>query len=64
MAARAAFSSATGMGGTGSGLKGFADGAGTCARQSPSRRSAGPSTHALSSLGKSGSVALPGGVYA
>eukprot|EP00969_Alexandrium_andersonii_P029985 1307899-Alexandrium_andersonii.AAC.1 len=53
MAARAALASATGMGGTGPGLEGSSGGAGTSARQSPSLRSAGPSTHAASSRGVS-----------
>eukprot|EP00969_Alexandrium_andersonii_P010686 465336-Alexandrium_andersonii.AAC.1 len=61
MAVRAAFSSATGMGGAGSGLEGSAGGAGARAHQSPSRRSAGPSTHTVSSLGKSGLAAFPSG---
>eukprot|EP00969_Alexandrium_andersonii_P109600 4834939-Alexandrium_andersonii.AAC.1 len=39
------------MGGTGSGLEDSSGGAGTKAHQSPSLRSAGPSTHTASSRG-------------
>eukprot|EP00969_Alexandrium_andersonii_P216419 9558756-Alexandrium_andersonii.AAC.1 len=51
------------MGGAGSGSEGSTGEAGTSAHQSPSRRPAGPSTHTWSSPGKSGLVALLGGVY-
>eukprot|EP00969_Alexandrium_andersonii_P263975 11667527-Alexandrium_andersonii.AAC.1 len=50
------------MGGAGSGLERSEDGAGASARQSPSRRSAGPNTHTLSSLGSSSLLASPIGV--
>eukprot|EP00969_Alexandrium_andersonii_P182401 8059469-Alexandrium_andersonii.AAC.1 len=53
MAVRAAFASATGMGGTGSSFADPSGGAGTRAYQSPSLRSAGPSKHTASSPGSS-----------
>eukprot|EP00969_Alexandrium_andersonii_P364426 15464120-Alexandrium_andersonii.AAC.1 len=64
MAARAAFSSATGMGDAGSPLEGSGGGAGARAHQSPPRRSAGPSTQTLSSPGSSGLLAPLAGAYA